>query len=321
MFSLIFDIYHELRNDIYVQRFYLPAMVGISSSPWANVGRTENKGFDGTFSFHKKIGEVDFTSRGNITYHKNKILEQDEQINYYPYISREGFRVEQSRGLIAEGLFKDYEEIRNSPKQTFGTYMPGDIKYKDVNGDGVINGDDEVPIGASFRPALEYGLGMSAMWKGLDFNIHFQGAGRSSYFINGPSVYPFVQGAWGNILSSVADSKNRWISRDISGDPATENTNALYPRLSYGGNANNYRASTFWLRDGKYLRLKTLEIGYSLPKSFLVKHHISTTRFFIVGQNLLVWDKLKIWDPELGSGNGMVYPLTKTITAGLNITL
>ncbi|MCH5599063.1 SusC/RagA family TonB-linked outer membrane protein [Niabella ginsengisoli] len=296
-------------------------MVGITSSPYANVGKTLNRGFDGNFTFRKMLGAVDFTARGNITYYKNQIVERDEQYNFYPYRSQEGFRIDQLRGLIAEGLFKDYEEIRNSPKQTYGIYMPGDIKYKDVNGDGVINDDDVVPIGASFRPALIYGVGMSARWKGVDFNVHVQGAGRSSYFINGPSVYPFTNGSWGNILTEVAEPGSRWISADISGDPATENPNAKYPRLSYGGNANNYRSSTYWLRDGQYLRLKTLELGYSFPQLTLQKFRLSVARIYLVGQNLFVWDKLKIWDPELASGNGQAYPPSKTITLGLNIAL
>ncbi|WP_114790641.1 TonB-dependent receptor [Niabella yanshanensis] len=321
MFTFYMDLFEETRDDIFIQRNFLPAMVGITSAPFANVGKTLNRGFDGNFSFRKNLGQVDFTARGNITYYRNEIVERDEQYNFYPYRSQEGFRIDQRRGLIAEGLFKDYEEIRNSPRQTYGAYMPGDIRYKDVNGDGVINDDDIVPIGASNRPALIYGLGTSARWKGIDFNIHFQGAGRSAYFIDGPSVYPFTAGSWGNILTEAGNPANRWISADISGDPATENPNAKYPRLSYGGNANNYRPSTYWLRDGQYLRLKTLELGYSFPKLQLQKFHMSVARIYVVGQNLFVWDKLKIWDPELANGNGMAYPPAKTITVGLNITL
>ncbi|MGC4235121.1 MAG: TonB-dependent receptor [Niabella sp.] len=321
MFSFYMDLFEETRDDIFIQRNFLPAIVGVTSSPYANVGKTLNRGFDGNFTFRKRLGAVDFTARGNMTYYRNEVVERDEQYNFYPYRSQEGFRIDQTRGLIAEGLFKDYEEIRNSPRQTFGTYMPGDIKYKDVNGDGVINDDDIVPIGASYRPALIYGMGMSAQWNGIDFNVHLQGAGRSSYFILGPSVFPFTAGSWGNILTEVAEPGSRWISADISGDPATENPNAKYPRLSYGGNPNNYRASTYWLRDGQYLRLKTLELGYSFPKLLLQKCRLSVARIYVVGQNLFVWDKLKIWDPELASYDGMRYPPAKTITVGLNITL
>jgi hypothetical protein len=294
-------------------------MVGIGSQPWANVGIMENQGFDAQFNVNRKIKAVEITMRGNITYFKNKVIAFDEEANNLPYRMTQGFRLDQARGLIALGLFKDYDEIKHSPKQTFGAYQPGDVKYKDVNGDGLINDDDIVPIGASRVPGLIYGVGMSLRWKGIDFNVHFQGAGKSSYFINGPSVYPFVEGGWGNILADVAVPGNRWISKEISGDPATENPNAIYPRLSYGGNANNYRASSYWLRNGAYLRLKNIELGYTLPQRITRWAHINNARFYIMGQNLMVWDHLKLWDPELASGNGMNYPLSKTISGGLTI--
>lgn len=319
-FSMTVDIYQDTREQIYMQRQYLSQIVGVTSQPWANVGKMRSKGIDGNFMLHEKVGQVDFTIRGNMTYTKNEVLEYDEQLNSYPYQMTEGFRHGQARGLIALGLFKDYDDIRNSPKQEFGDYMPGDIKYKDVNGDGVINGLDEAPIGATDKPSLIYGLGLSATWKGFDFNIHFQGAGKSSYFINGSSVYAFKDGEWGNILTDMAKSSNRWISSEISGTTETENPNAKYPRLSYGGNNNNYRNSTYWLKDGSYLRLKTLEIGYSLPQKWVNKMRMTKARFYFLGNNLAVWDSLELWDPELASGDGMKYPLSKTYTLGLNVT-
>lgn len=319
LFSITVDLFKEKREKIYKQRSHLPAMVGIVSQPWANVGVMENQGFDAQFNMNRKVRGIDFTMRGNITYFKNKVIAFDEEANNLPYRMTQGFRLDQARGLIAQGLFKDYDEIRHSPKQTFGSYQPGDIRYKDVNGDGIINDDDIVPIGASRVPSLIYGVGMSARWRGIDFNIHFQGAGKSSYFINGPSVYPFAEGGWGNILTDVAVPGNRWISKDISGDPATENPNAKYPRLSYGGNPNNYRASTYWLRNGAYLRLKNIELGYTLPQRITRWAHINSARFYVMGYNLVVWDHLDLWDPELGSGNGMNYPPAKTITGGLTI--
>lgn len=317
LFSFTLDIFQESRRNIYMQRNQLPSMVGVTSSPYANVGKMDNRGFDGNFTFFKRLSKVDFTLRGNITYYKNEITDRDEQYNPYFYLLQEGFRADQSRGLIALGLFKDYEDIRNSPKQTYGTYMPGDIKYNDVNGDGIINDDDRVPIGATSTPALIYGMGASASWKGLDVSVLFQGAGRSTYFLNGPTVYPFSEGDWGNILTAVVEPGARWISRDASGDPATENPNALYPRLSYGGNANNYRASTFWMRDGSYLRFKNLEVGYSLPKRLVNKARLTESRIYLLAQNLMVWDKVKVWDPEMATSDGTKYPLPKTVTIGI----
>ena len=241
------DYFNEKREGIYMLREYLPGIVGLESNPSANVGKVTSEGFDGHFTFRQKLGAVGLTIRSNITYSKNEIVDRDEENNYYWYKMQKGHRVNQARGLISLGLFKDYDDIRNSPVQDFDGYkvMPGDIKYKDVNGDGKIDGNDQVAIGATTKPNLIYGFGIAANWKGLDVNLHFQGAGKSTYFIDGSTVHMFKLGdGWGNVLSEMANS-NRWISADISGDPATENPNAEYPRLSYGPNSNNYQQDYF----------------------------------------------------------------------------
>lgn len=319
-FTATVDYFHEQREGIWMERKYLPAIVGVSSNPRANVGKVLSEGFDGNFAFRERINKVDITVRGNITYSKNTILERDEENNVYPYQMDKDYRVNQAKGLIALGLFKDYDDIRNSPRQDFGLVQPGDIKYKDVNGDGVINDGDRVAIGATTKPNMIYGFGVSASWKGLDINVHFQGAGKTSFFINGPTVYAFSAGDWGNILKDVAES-NRWIEHEISGTMATENPNATYPRLSYGGNGNNYRESTYWLRNGSYLRLKTLEVGYTIPKSLVNKIRFNNIRLFFRGNNLLTFSSFKLWDPELGSSTGTEYPLAKSLTFGLSVNL
>lgn len=314
--GLVLDYFNEKREGIYMYRNFLSSMVGLdgASNPRANLGGVRSKGFDGHFHVKHKVDQVDFTLRGNMTYSKNEILEADEEFSRYPYNLKRGFRVDQARGLIAEGLFKDYDDIRNSPTQTYGNVMPGDIKYKDVNGDGKIDNNDMVPIGATTRPNLIYGFGLSVVWKGIDVNLHFQGAGKSNFFVNGNSVYPFESDKWGNISTDVVKS-NRWI------EGVNEDVNAKYPRLSYGGNSNNYRPSTYWLRDGSYLRLKTIDIGYSIPKAFAQKMFLRNARVFFMGQNLLTFANFKLWDPELGSSNGQKYPLGKTITLGLSINI
>lgn len=314
------DFFDEERTGIYMPREFLPAIVGIESVPRANVGAVKSRGLDGRFEYKQQLGDVNLTARSNITYSKNVTLKRDEQNNVYPYQNREGYRVEQNRGLIALGLFKDYDDIRNSPRQTFGPYQPGDIKYKDVNGDGVIDDGDRVVVGATRRPNLIYGLGASARWKGLDVNVHFQGAGKSSFYIGGKTVFAFSEGEWGQVMKG-AMGDNRWISADISGDPATEDPNASYPRLSYGENANNFRESTFWLRNGQYLRLKTLDIGYSLPRHLVNRIKTNNIRVFVVGTNLLTWSTFKLWDPELASYRGEDYPPAKSVTFGISINL
>lgn len=319
-FSATVDYFNDRRDGIFMQRSYLPGMVGITSNPRANVGSVESKGMDGNFAYRQQINKVFLTVRGNFTFSNNTILEKDEGREIYPYKYEKGYRVGQQKGLIAMGLFKDYDDIRNSPKQSFNGWkpQPGDIKYKDVNGDGVINDGDVVAVGSTARPNLIYGMGISAQWKGFDINVHFQGAGKSSFFINGPTVYAFKEKQWGNVLKEVADS-DRWIEAGISGDPATENPNAKYPRLTFGGNPNNERASTFWLRDGSYLRLKTLDIGYTLPKKLVRNIKLNKVRIYFLGTNLLTWSKFKLWDPELHSSTGTEYPLARTYSLGLSI--
>jgi TonB-linked SusC/RagA family outer membrane protein len=319
-FQLTVDYFDEKREGIYMPRNFLPLIVGLESTPRANVGAVRSRGFDGHFSYYCRIGEVNLTARGNMTYSKNKILKKDEERSVYPYQMEEGYRVGQTKGLIALGLFKDYDDIRNSPTQQFGTYQPGDIKYKDVNGDGVINDGDRVAVGSTRTPNLIYGVGLSAQYKGFDINVHFQGAGKSNFFIYGKTVYAFSEGEWGNVLKGLVDD-NRWISADISGDPATENPNASYPRLSYGGNANNYRESTFWLRDGSYLRLKNVDMGYTLPKKLVNQFRLNNVRIFMIGTNLLTWAPFKLWDPEMANPRGEDYPPTKSISLGLSVNL
>lgn len=324
-FTGTIDYFHEQRDGIYQQRNFIPISVGLNGAMRisTNIGSVLSKGFDGNFGFKQRIGDVNLTLRGNFTYSKSEILEYDEEYSNYPYKSQRGFRVDQTRGLIALGLFKDYDDIRNSPQQTnWGKVQPGDIKYKDVNGDGIINGSDEVAIGATTKPNLIYGFGISAQWKGFDFNAHFQGAGKSSFFINGPTVYAFNGSQWGNVLTNLV--KDRYVDAETAatlGIPANENPNASYPRLSYGGNDNNYRASTYWLRDGSYLRLKTLEVGYTLPKSIVNKIRFNKIRVFFIGTNILTFAKFKEWDPEMGSSNGEKYPLAKTFTLGLTVNI
>lgn len=318
-FSMTVDAFMDERTGIYMQRNYLPTYVGLTSVPSANVGAVRSKGIDGNFKVQRQFNQLHVTLRGNITLSKNEVLDRDEEESVYAYQMQRGYRVDQTRGLIALGLFKDYDDIRNSPTQTYGSYQPGDIKYKDVNGDGVINDDDIVAVGSTKTPNLLYGFGASLSWKGFDLNLLFQGAGSSSFFIYGKTVYAFSEGEWGNVLNGLLD--NRWVSADISGDPATENPNAPYPRLSYNGNDNNFRNSTYWLRNGKYLRLKNVDIGYTLPKEMLNKIHMNSVRIYCIGSNLFTWAPFKLWDPETADPRGETYPLIRSFTLGLTISL
>jgi len=322
-FSFTFDYFSENRSGIYMTRSFLNAAVGIESTPKANVGSVTSKGFDGNFKYEERFGDVNVTVRGNMTYSKNKIGDYDEENNVYAYQYQHGYRVNQVRGLIAEGLFKDYDDIRNHPKQMFGDVQPGDIKYKDVNGDGIVDGGDECAIGATSRPNLIYGLGLSVAWKGFDFNLHFQGAGKSTFMIYGKCVWAFSENQWGNIFKGMLD--DRWVDSETAtqlGLKANEDPNATYPRLSYGGNSNNFRNSTFWLRDGRYLRLKNLDFGYTLPKQVVNKIHFQNIRVYVSATNLFfLAKKFSDWDPESLQPRGEDYPITKALTAGVQVSL
>jgi len=330
--SLTVDYFDEKRTGIYQERRFLPTTVGLEywdagnnnwNYPKANVGSVKSRGFDGNFRYEDRFGDVSLTVRGNMTYSKNEIGEYDEENNVYPYQNQHGYRVNQVRGLIAEGLFRDYDDIRNSPTQTFGPVQPGDIKYKDVNGDGIIDGGDECAIGATDRPNLIYGLGVSVAWKGFDFNLHFQGAGKSTFMTYGKNVYAFSEGQWGNVFKGLLE--NRWVDSETAqmlGIQPNEDPAADYPRLSYGGNGNNFRNSTFWLRDGRYLRLKNLDIGYTLPKQIVNKIHFQNIRFYVSASNLFfLHKKFSIWDPESLQPRGEDYPITKAVTLGMQVNL
>lgn len=317
--NLTVDAFVDKRDNIFMVRQSLPGTVGVSSDVWGNVGKMRSWGADGTASYTRTFGDFDVEVRGNFTFTRDKIIDYDEVPPRYPYLARKGTGNNVTRGLIALGLFKDEADVSNSPTQ-FGTVLPGDIKYQDVNGDGRIDDYDIVPIGNSNIPRIQYGFAGSVAWKGIDFSIFFRGSGKVDYFMGGTGYYPFAGGETGNVLSIVKNPANRWIPASYSGNPATENPDARFPRLTYGGNDNNNRNSTFWLADASFLRLKTVEIGYTLPAKWSGKIYMSNLRVSIIGDNLYVWDKVKLWDPEQASSNGAVYPLTRSYSLVLQFS-
>lgn len=303
------DYFTENRTNIYMQRDYIPASMGLTAPIASNIGKAESHGIDGSADYKVSINkDLWITSRVNFTYATNKIIENGEPQYPYPYMSNIGQPMNQPRGLVAERLFVDDLDVLNSPVQynQIGSYMAGDIKYVDVNGDGKIDDSDMVPIGFPTVPEIVYGFGASLGYKDIDFSFFFQGSGRSSFFIDPTSISPFVRER--NALQIIAD--NHW--SDENPDP-----NAFWPRMSVNAVANNEKASTWWLRDGSFLRLKSVELGYSLPEKLLGKMNIEKARFYASGTNLLVFSKFKLWDPEMG-GRGLGYPPQRIINIGLN---
>jgi len=316
------DYFYEHRTGIFLQRSGLPAIVGLSTIPYTNVGETMNQGVDATLEYEQKVGDVFLTARGNFTYNRNKLLNNDEPDWQYKYQNRigkpfgSGTDNYQPLGLVATGLFKSQEEIDNSPTQSFGEYRIGDIKYQDVNGDGKIDTYDRIAIGYTNIPEIVYGFGATAQWKGFDVNLFFQGISHITFFINGTSMYPFSSG---NMDRSgiIADIYNNvWKTTNT----VEQNANAIYPRMSLSGAAgssNNTQTSTWNMRDGSFLRLKNMEIGYTIPKSILNKTFIRSLRVYSSAVNLLTFSKFKLWDPEFGGGAGYGYPPNKIISLGL----
>ena len=319
--DLTVDFFHEKRTGIFQQRASIPEEMGLATQPWANVGAMESWGADGNISYmHQFNKDWNLTVRANFTYTNNKLTAYEQSGVKYPYQSYIGTPYGNQRGLIALGLFKDQADIDNSPKQTFmSNVMPGDIKYKDVNGDGIINTDDEVLIGNSTVPRLQYGFAFELRYKRLSVSALFEGVGIVDFMYGGNGFYPFTGKQTGNVLSIVADPANRWIPASYSGNPATENPNARFPRLTYGSNANNERNSTFWLENGRYLRLKNVQITYDFTSPFFKKIGLQGCQLSLIGDNLACWDGVKLWDLAQATGNGAVYPLQRVFTLQANL--
>ncbi|WP_345952345.1 TonB-dependent receptor [Mucilaginibacter sp. PAMB04168] len=311
-FNIQADVFKRHRKGIFLQRASLPATLGLQNNPYGNLGEMENKGFEATVEYRARVGALDATFRGNYTYARNKLLNTDQPDYLYNYQNRVGKRYNQPFGLIALGLFQDQQDIANSPVQQFGAVRPGDIKYMDYNNDGVVNAYDQVAIGNPAVPQSIYGFGTTLALKGFDFSVFFQGNGSASFTLGGTGWYPFQGG--GLIGNLNVNSLDRWT-------PDNPRQDALFPRLSFGSNTNNYQTSTWWQRDAAYIRLKTAELGYTLPKSLTKRLKINTLRVYASGLNLYTWSKFKFWDPELGSANGGAYPIQKTFNFGVNLNL
>lgn len=307
------DYFLERREGIYIQQQSVPSVVGINVTQYVNLGRMKNQGIDMSLEYEKQINEDWFVSaRGNFTFNRNKRLYDDAPAPMWEYRSSAGFPQGQLRGLIAMGLFESEEDLANSPRQTFGETRVGDIKYRDVNSDGIIDDNDEVAIGYTTIPEINYGFGVSTRWRNFDISIFFQGVDHVSRVIGGSNLYG-QNGSilyYGQIFKDVAE--NRW--SEFTRDPNSE-----YPRMSMVSNANNSRSSTFWLRDMSFLRLKNAEIGYSLPKNLIRKVGLSTLRFYVQGVNLLTFSGFKLWDPELDTNYGNSYPQMRNVTLGMNL--
>ena len=338
--SFVVDFFRDQRDGIFQPRAQVPEYVGLTNMPYGNVGRMKSFGSDGNISYTHKINEkLYFTLRGNYTYSDTKIQNWEQAYLEYPYLFHAGFPNGIHRGYQAIGLFKDEEDIKQSPIQTFGLYMPGDIKYKDVNGDGKIDATDKVPLSRSTYPLLMYGFGGEVHYKKLTVGVLLKGTGRTDYYRVGQSVshngltynngmgyVPFYGGVSGNVLAMANDPKNRWIPMEYALahgiDPAlAENPDAIFPRLQYGTNNNNAQKSDFWKGDARYLRLQEVTLNYNLNNPAIRKLGIASIDFQLIGTNLHVWSKEDIFDPEQARYNGRVYTIPSVYSLQLYINL
>lgn len=311
--TILADYFTETRENILQTRADIPTTMGLRSYPQANVGVAQGRGVEMEMKYQKSFNKDFWTViNGNFTYATSEYKEFEEpDYSDIPWRTRVGQKLSQPMGYIAERFFIDEEEVNNSPRQTFGPYGAGDIKYKDINGDGQINTDDIVPIGYPTVPEIIYGAGFSTGYKSIDLSLFFQGSARSSFFISSSDITPFTNKGQRALMKFIADDHWSETNRDIY---------AFWPRLSENQIANNNQNSTHWLRDGSFIRLKSAEFGYTLPENFTKKFHVSMLRFYVSGTNLFHWSKFKMWDPEM-AGNGLGYPVQRVINLGVNINL
>ena len=332
--SIVFDLFKERRENILLKREHsMPSFLGYNTSaPYGNIGIIENKGFDGTIEYNKRINkDWVIALRGNVTFNKDKWIQGELPEQKYEWMNQYGHNINGVKGYVAEGLFTQaeiddmarWESLSAANKaitpkpfaSQFGTVKAGDIKYKDLNNDGQIDAYDQTYISRGDVPTTVYGFGFTVGWKDLSVGMMFQGVAGAERVLNGSSVNPFNGGGGsGNLYSNIGD---RWTEEN-------PDQNAFYPRLSYGSettsNINNFQKSTWWVRNMNFLRLKTLQISYNLPKPWVNKVHLKNAAVYVMGTNLFTLSRFKLWDPELNTDNGASYPNTTSYSVGINFT-
>ena len=332
--SIVFDLFKERRENILLKREHsMPSFLGYNTSaPYGNIGIIENKGFDGTIEYNKRINkDWVIALRGNVTFNKDKWIQGELPEQKYEWMNQYGRNINGAKGYVAEGLFTQaeiddmarWESLSAANKaitpkpfaSQFGTVKAGDIKYKDLNNDGQIDAYDQTYISRGDVPTTVYGFGFTVGWKDLSVGMMFQGVAGAERVLNGSSVNPFNGGGGsGNLYSNIGD---RWTEEN-------PDQNAFYPRLSYGSETtssiNNFQKSTWWVRNMNFLRLKTLQLSYNLPKPWVNKVHLKNAAVYVMGTNLFTLSRFKLWDPELNTDNGASYPNTTSYSVGINFT-
>ena len=328
VFDMSVDVFDERRNNIFMERTSIPLTAGFIKSPWQNFGKVKNQGAEVTLNFRKQFQNGFYIGfMGTFTYAHNEIVEMDEPASVVgTNRAKTGHPVGQIFGYIDEGLYT-YDDFMQDgqgnlltnetgnyilksdlPENTlYSDIRPGDIKHKDVNKDGKIDIYDQSPIGGTQDPEIVYGFGLNLAWKGFDFGVLFQGTGRMWRLMSANIIPGYDTGGYYNVFSNYED---RWTVDNPSQD-------VFYPRLTYGPNTNNGVASSWWLKNMSYLRLKNIELGWSIPQRWADRSFLSGARVFLRGTNVLTFSGFKLWDPELNSADGGRYPLMRSFSAGV----
>lgn len=329
--DLSVDYFSNRRSEILLQRKTISSVAGFVQSPYQNFGITTNKGFEGTLILKHKVGEVDLSARGNFTYAKNKIIEFDEIPQKYSWQAQTGRRINQPNLYLADGLYTPDDfyittdpttganayKLKDNLPQPASNVSPGDIKYKDLNEDNVIDGYDKSYNNGMYSsiPEIVYGFGVNAEWKGFFVGVFFQGVANTSanLLANVSNFTPFYNGR--DNSSGRTEVFDRWKAED------PYNQDVLFPRVHTTRFLPNFENSTWWYRDAGFLRLKNVEIGYDFNKNLIQQIGMKNLRLYIQGSNIALWDKVKYWDPELGgAASGAKYPICGTYTVGLEVT-
>lgn len=309
--SFVIDFFKERRDNIFLQRSTVPSYAGWIENPYANLGVVENKGVEIAMDYTQKIGKNTFlTVRGNMTFNKDKIIENDQPPVDYPWMETRGTNVNAIWGYIADGLFTSQDEIDDHATQ-FGTLHVGDVKYRDLNDDGVIDDYDKTVIGRGDVPRIYYGFGADLQVGNFSISALFQGNAQADRYLDGISIKPFWDDEGrDNVFANITD---RWRADNPT------NQDVFYPRLSVGsdGNNNNVKPSSWWVKDVSFLRLKQVNISYTLPKKWTDPLLIKNAQIYLMGTNLLTFSKFKLWDPELNTSNGTAYPNVSSYSIGL----
>lgn len=311
--SLVADVFREHRVDILDYDLSRPLIYGMLNAndgtkgfPPENIGEVLNQGFELELGWNHHIGGLKYYAKGTFSFARNEILKIGEAPVTYEWSSKVGRPVGQRYGLICDGFYNTQEEIDALPSGFTSNLKLGDLKYKDMNGDGITDKYDIVPIGRTQLPEIFYGITLGGEWKNFDMQLFFQGAARSDIYVNGYGYWEFT-----NQSSVLQHHLGRWTEDNKE--------NATYPSLSPATSEQNHRLSTFWLKDGAYLRLKNVQVGYTLPTKWTKKAQINAIRFYVGGTNLLTFSSFKTYDPESSDGDGSRYPLMKQVNAGVSL--